>query len=235
MQEKKFVTTFRKLKTIQLIAFLLIEVIFVLILIMEPSLGVNTFRNRALFSLCAVTWILVLFSLISLINDFRTLRSFAQECHDLEKEAYLDTMTGLPSRHGLDLIFRTYDTPESAANLGCYMVTINSLSEINETIGRASGDNAIYDFCNIFEKVGDAYGIVGRNGGNEFLAVLNNCTDEIMHDFINRLDAEITSYNERHKHAPLKLTGTYVLNSEEHFTVFPQLLTATYNKLHELV
>lgn len=235
MQEKKFVTTFRKLKTVQLIAFLLIEIIFVLILIMEPSLGVNIFNNRALFSLCAVTWLLVIFSLLSLINDFRTLRSFALGCHELEKEAYLDTMTGIPSRHGLDMIFRTYDTPESAANLGCYMVTINSLQEINEQIGYASGDNAIYDFCNIFEKVGDSFGIVGRNGGNEFLAVLNNCTEQTMQEFIHRLNAEISAYNERHPHAPLRLTDTYVLNSDEQFAVFPQLLTATYNKLHELM
>ncbi|MGN0402010.1 MAG: GGDEF domain-containing protein [Acetatifactor sp.] len=235
MQEKKFVTTFRKLKTIQLAAFLLIEVIFVLILILEPSLGVNVFSNRALFSLCAVTWVLVIFSLLCLINDFRTLRSFALGCHELEKEAYLDNLTGIPSRHGLDMIFRTYDTPQSAANLGCYMVTISNLPEINENIGRASGDNAIYDFCNIFEKVGDAFGIVGRNGGNEFLAVLNNCTDQIMNQFIGQLNAEIASYNERHKHAPLRLHDTYVLNSEEHFAVFPQLLTATYNKLHELM
>ena len=70
-------------------------------------------------------------------------RTFAEESHALNRAAFLDHLTGIPNRHGLDVVFETYDSPESLAHVACYMVTITNLKEINQTMGHVVGDQML--------------------------------------------------------------------------------------------
>lgn len=232
MQEKNFVKVFRIAKIIQLIVLVVFEVVFFLILLLHPTMSKQIYDDSTLFTLCAVTWSFMIFYLLSLLYDFYQLRKFAAESHALNRVAFLDSLTGIPNRHGLDVVFRTYDSPESMAEAGCFMATIDNLKEINETLGYPAGNSAIQDFCSIFETVGDEVGVVGRNGGNDYVAVINQCTDEMMQRFIVNLNAQLETYNTEHPDSPLYIRHTYILNNQEHLQAFTQLLTATYNKLH---
>lgn len=232
MQEKKFVKSFRIAKIVQLCVLSLIGISFFLILVFNPALGKEIYENRTLFTLCAVAWLLMLISLGFTLYDFFRLRSFAEESHALNKVAYLDHLTGIPNRHGLDTVFQTYDSPESMASVGCFMVTIDNLKDSNETLGHKTGDLMIQHFCSIFEEIGDKFGVVGRNGGNEFVLVINHCTDENIQNFINTLNKQVDKHNEEYADAALKLKYAYVLNTDERAEAFTQLMTATYNKLH---
>ena len=231
MKEKKFVTVFRTAKIVQLIVLLVLEAVFVIILLTNPAMGRRIYEDRPLYLMCAITWILMILALLFLFYDFFKLRSFAQESHALNREAFLDHLTGIPNRHGLDVIFRTYATPESMANVGCYMVTIDNLTAINQSDSRKAGDRLIQDFCSILESVGDDFGIVGRNGGNEFLVVIDNCDQETMERFTGNLKERISAYNQEHERFPIHLRSTYILNSAKKAAAFTQLLTATYNQL----
>ena len=232
MKEKKFVKVFRTIKIVELCVLLVLEGIFFIILMTNSTMSKELFSNRTLFTICVFTWILMIYNLLCLLYDFFQLRSFAEESHALNRAAYLDNLTGIPNRHGLDVVFQTYDTPESLANVGCFMVTIDNLKKINEAKGHQPGDMMIQHFCSIFEEAGDSFGVVGRNGGNEFVLVINNCTDETMNQFVNTLNEQIAEYNMEYTAAPLHIKYTYVLNSTEHADAFTQLLTATYNQLH---
>ena len=110
IQKKKFVKTFRNTKTVQLILLLLLEAAYVLVLTLNPALGTKLFEDRTLFILCTLSWILALFNLIWLLYDFYKLRTFAEESHALNRAAFLDHLTGIPNRHGLDVVFETYDS-----------------------------------------------------------------------------------------------------------------------------
>lgn len=232
MQENKFVTIFRTAKIIQLCIMLIIEACFLCILMANPAMTSRLYEEPVLYLLCAVTWIMMIFALLCLTYDFFKLRSFAKESHKLKKEAFLDDLTGIPNRHGLDVIFQTYTTPESMTNVGCYMVTIDNLKAINQSDSREAGDRMIQDFCSILESVGDVFGTVGRNGGNDFLVVIDDCGKEKIESFEGMLEARIADYNREHESFPIQLQSTYVLNSEEGAEAFTQLLTATYNRLH---
>lgn len=232
MQEKKFVKSFRTAKIIQFCILLMIEIVFFIILLSHPSLSKTVYNNRPLFMLCSVIWVLMILHLVCLLSDFIRLRSFALESHALNKAAYLDDLTGIPNRHGLDVIFRTYDSPESMESVGCFITTIDNLVSVNKTLGRETGNAMIQAFSSILEKVGDTFGTVGRNGGNEFICVLNRCTEDTIKQFTDCLNAEIDSYNSQHTQAPILLRSAYVLNSVEKKTVFSELMIATYNKLH---
>lgn len=232
MQEKTFVKSFRTAKIVQLCILLVIDISAVLILICNPDIGKQIYSDKVLFTLCAIIWVLMIAGLVWLLYDFYKIKSFAEESHALNKVAYLDHLTGIPNRHGLDAVFKTYDSPEAMTEVGCFMGTISNLPAINDTLGHAAGDRVILDFCNIFEEVGDKFGFVGRNSGNEYIMVMNHCTHESMQCFIDSLNERIAQYNTGNPKLPIDFQYTYLLNTNEHAQAFTQLLTATYNKLH---
>lgn len=232
MKEKELVKTLRTAKVIQLCVLLILETIFFLILVMHPALGKNLYTDPTIFTLCSITWILMIFSLLCLFFDLCQLRGITREAHELNRAVYLDNLTGIPNRHGLDAVFMTYDTPQSLASVGCFMVTISNLKSINQEKGHRTGDLLLQSFSSIFEEVGDSYGVVGRNGGNDFLLVLNNCSEIVINEFIEKLNLKVTSYNQEHSLVPLDIRYAYLLNSDIHADSFIQLLTATHNKLH---
>lgn len=232
MAEKSFSKMFRMSKIIQFCIFVGLEILFFIVLFCNPSLSKQLYSNKTLLILCALFWILMVFMLLCFLCDFFHLRRFAEENHALNRAAYLDTLTGIPNRHGLDLFFQTYDTPESFSTVGCLLTTITNLKEINETRGHQSGDVIIQGFCSIFEQVGDAYGVVGRNSGNEYVLIVNNCTDTLMKQFIEDLNRHLIEYNRKNPESPICVKHAYILNSEMKAATFIQLLAATYNKLH---
>lgn len=234
MQEQPYINRMRHAKFIQLICLLIIELTFIIFLILNKELRARIYSNETLFILCFITWILALFSLGWLIYDFYKLRTIATESHVLNQAAYLDKLTGVPNRHSLDTVFQTYTTPESLQHTCCVMLTISNLKELNANHGRQSGDKILQDFCNIFEEVGDAFGFVGRNGGNEFVAVLNNCNHETAKRFLAILANRIALYDEIHPDTPIRTHSAYTLYDESNVTAFTQLLTVTYNKLHDV-
>ena len=224
MPEKSFAKSFRRIKTVQLGILIALEIAVALILLCNPSIGKQLFSNKVLLLLYVTIWLLMLFNICCLLYDFVKIKQFAEESHSLNQIAYLDNLTGIPNRHGLDTVFKTYDTPASLMQVGCFMCTIDNLREINETLGHASGDKIILDFCSIFE--------VGRNGGNEFLMVMDKCTHDSMQAFSDKLKERVSAYNESRAKAPIQIKHTYLLNTDVKAQAFTQLLTATYNELH---
>lgn len=234
MPEQKFVKTFRTAKVIQLCILAVIETIFSATFIMDARLRRLIYADRTLFILCAIIWVLLIFSFICLLSDFFKLRALAVGSHALTQTAYLDSLTSIPNRHSLDAVFRTYTSRQSLQHTGCAMFTIGNLKRINETEGHQTGDRLIQDFCSILEEFGDTAGFVGRNGGNEFVVVLGDCTRESMERFIAGLEAKISLYNTEHAKTPIKLRCAYTLADEENVQAFTQLLTAAYNKLYHI-
>lgn len=231
MTDNTAIQSFRKRKIIQLILFAVLEAAFFIVLITNEDLRSNVFTDGALFTLCLITWLLFILILASLLHDIYELRDFSTTSHELQQLAYLDKKTGIPNRYSLDLIFKSYSTKESLQDVGCCLFAIDNLNIINETAGREAGDRVIQNFCTILEETGDKYGFVGRNGGNEFVMVINNCTTELMDRFYETLDNRLYLYNEENSQTPIQIKRAYTLNSEEQHTSFSSLLTATYTKL----
>lgn len=231
MREKKFITIYRKAKIIQLCVLVAIEVFFIGILMANPAMTRRIFEDRTLYLLSAAVWVLMIVALLFLVYDFFKLRSFEQMNYALNTESYPDDLTDMPD-HGMDAIFQTYSTPESMANVGCCMITIDNLEAANQSDSRQTADRMIQDFSSILESAGDLYGTVNRIGNNEFLVVIDRCDKEAMERFIRNLEDRIISYNREHERFPLQLQSTYILNSEERMETFTQLLIATYNRLH---
>lgn len=231
MTDNNTIQSFCKKKIIQLVIYAVLEIVFFIILITNKELRSSIFTNSTLSTLCCITWILCILFFSSLLYDVYKLRSFFATNQELQQLAYLDNKTGIPNRTSLDIIFNSYGTEEALRDVGCCLFTIENLNSINETTGREAGDKIIQSFCTILEETGEKYGFVGRNGGNEFIMVINNCSDELIERFYNTLDNRLKLYNEEHSKTPLIVKRAYTLNSREQHVSFSRLLTATYNKL----
>lgn len=183
--------------------------------------------------LCSTVWLLFVSTLFFLLYDFFKLRTFDTERQTLNKVAYIDKLTGLPNRHGLDAIFQTYNSPESIANMGCYMAVIDNLGDTNETLGYEAGSVLIKQFSSILNKLNNDSGIVGRNGGNEFISIINNCNQESMEAYVANVNKKIDKYNEDNSTAPIVIKYSYVVNQNENNISFTQLIASVYKKLHK--
>ena len=226
---------YKQPKWVQLIVLSIITIISFTVLFSNSELRKSLYSNRALFLLAAFMWGLLLFSFVCLLYDFMKMKFFVRESHALNKAAYLDKMTDLPNRNSLDTVFLMGSKDKDISKMGCSLIRISNLPKINDEKGHDYGDRAIQAFSYILESVGDNYGFVGRNGGNEFLAIIENCDAQKMDAFLRSIKSELAEYNGA-PNSPvyIEIKYVYTLNSELNLGTFTELITNTYRKLHRV-
>lgn len=95
---------------------------------------------------------------------------------ELEKQAFTDTLTGLPNRRfamkQLTLLWEK--SLQTAKPLGCMMMDADGLKEINDTYGHDAGDALLVQLAKELEYSVRNDDIVCRLGGDEFLIICPN-------------------------------------------------------------
>jgi diguanylate cyclase (GGDEF)-like protein len=148
--------------------------------------------------------------------------------HVLKRAVYVDTLTGIPNRFSCDQIFEKYESGTDISKLGCALIVIDNLDEINREHGRSSGNVALKEFSSVVERVSAYYGFVGRNNGNEFLVVIDNCTGDKMDRFMGELQKEIDIYNKTSGGYAIRIKQSKVLNEVLGLDDFRELVAKLY-------
>lgn len=228
---KENIYRYKVVKIVEMSVFLALEVAFLIILTSNEVMRRSIFVDKSLFIVCIVMYITVLVALGFLIYDFVKLRELKIENHQLENLAYLDDKTGIPNRTSVNLFFDTYKTTESMKGIGCLVAQISNIRDINEQYGKEKGDKAIQAFSRLYEKSAEGFGFVGRNGGNEFVTVLEKCDAEKMATYYDRLTDSIDEYNKSVSECKLEVRAEYVLFDSEEVSNFSELIAKAYKKL----
>lgn len=228
---KKKIHDYKVVKVAELCFFFVLEVIFLCILISNKTMRSSIFVDRSLFILCMIMYFSILCTIGIFIYDFIKLRELKIEDHNLESLAFLDRKTGIPNRTSVNLLFDNYKTPESMKGIGCVVTEIANIREINCICGKQIGDKVISDFSKLYEKSAEGYGFVGRNGGNEFITVLEGCDADRVTSFLEKLAANIGNYNKENDRYTLTIHSEYVLFDAEEVTSFSELVAQAYKKL----
>ena len=221
---------FKKGKFVQLGLIIAFAVFFLVVLCSDPVLKNRIYTDRPLTMLCVIMWAFTIVVLAFYIFDIHEMLKMEVDNHELSREAYLDSLTGIPNRNSVDQLFNSYTNAAVLPQVGCAVIMISDIREINEKNGHDKGNVLIRDFSNILENVGDRYGFIGRNGGNEYLAVFENCTREKMDTFIKELKESIAVYNGNSDNIPISIDYNDVLNSEEKAEVMTDLIGRAYSK-----
>lgn len=220
--------SYKMFKFVQLALLVIFAVCFFLFIFLDDSLRTSVFSNKVLLTICVFLWAFMLYSVACIIMDFRLLEGHIVHDHVLKRAVYVDTLTGIPNRFSCDQIFEKYDGDHDISKLGCALVKIDNLDEINRTKGRSSGNVALKEFSSMIERVSAYYGFVGRNNGNEFLVVIENCSDDKMVRFEQGLLKEIGLYNKSSAGYELRIRIAKVLNENENLKDFRELVARLY-------
>jgi len=115
----------------------------------------------------------------------------------LKEIATHDNLTGLLNRRAImDIAENEFKrTSRLKQPLGFLSIDIDHFKNINDTYGHPSGDKVLKGISNILKRSLRIYDRIGRVGGEEFLAVLPNCSTKQLEKISERLRLNITSEN----------------------------------------
>lgn len=223
---------FKTIKLVQACVILAILILFILFILFNSDFRMALFRSSLAVFSTMLLWTFFLANAIFILLDFLIFYKELQASDDIQRTAYLDDLTGMPNRFSCDLVFQMYAEPEKIQHVGCALIEIDNLISTNEQHGREAGNQILIDFSNILEEIGSDYGFVGRNGGNEFLLVIENGSSQLMESFFEQLKIRLKRYNALELNHPIEIYYKYVLNDDLHATRFSHIITEVYSKLH---
>lgn len=119
------------------------------------------------------------------------------ETATLERMAYTDALTGIANRRKCEEELEKLDVSEM--NYGIFAFDLNNLKEINDSKGHDVGDMMIREFAIILKKIFKENAIVGRMGGDEFIAIVPNVDYVDTETLIKSLEIEINLQNNAKK------------------------------------
>ncbi|EPZ42452.1 tetratricopeptide repeat-containing diguanylate cyclase [Alicyclobacillus acidoterrestris] len=100
---------------------------------------------------------------------------------DLKKKANTDHVTGLPNRHRLESTANQWlkEAADRYENIVCIVVDIDHFKCINDQYGHLFGDEVIRDVTEACASVLRGDDLIGRYGGDEFVAILRGVTLDV--------------------------------------------------------
>lgn len=227
--KQDYFKSYKFFKLIQLSVLVVFAISFFCILYFDKTIKSNIFTNKGILTICVFLWAFMIYSLIAIVWDFRQLEGNILHDSALHRAAYVDNLTGIPNRFSCDQIFQKYCSGTDISKVGSVLVIISNLSEINKSLGRKEGNLILCNFSHIFENVGKKYGFVGRNGGNEFLCVIEEADKEIMDKFISDLSASLDNYNKDNSQK-IEVSTYFILNEKANIKEFTELVATLYEE-----
>lgn len=109
----------------------------------------------------------------------------------LQRSLSCDALTGCYSRHFIDEKIQAFQT--SGKSFAVAFLDMDGLKKINDRDGHAAGDRLLIYFSKQLRarlRDGD---LLARIGGDEFLLVLPNCSEENARKLLTRIRNELTS------------------------------------------
>ena len=133
-------------------------------------------RKRA-FAIGIVTAILdVLTIMLSLMFSGQLRRRLAME-RQLQTLAWFDALTGLPNRAQLnkETLGNLADSSRNSSQFAILFIDLDRFKRVNDTQGHSAGDEVLSEIARRLRNCVRGEDVIGRLGGDEFLAVLQNC------------------------------------------------------------
>ncbi|MGN6579654.1 MAG: diguanylate cyclase domain-containing protein [Bordetella sp.] len=123
--------------------------------------------------------------------------------HNIQKLAYFDTLTGLPNRTMLrrELKRMLSDAQRAAASFALVFIDLDNFKEVNDNHGHLAGDEVLCQTARRLQDCTREQDLVGRLGGDEFLAVIHDGDSSQVNAIVQRILALL--------HKPLAITGEH--------------------------
>lgn len=223
---------FNIFKIVQL-SLLIFMTLISLYLLMQPEVKQYIFASTPATILFVIIWIVLLASYVFILIDFSILSSIKLNYHNLYGVAYSDPLSGIPNRFSCDTIIEKYHDKPLPDDLTCVMMDLSNLPSVNDLYDHTTGNVLLKDFSTILSASALSLCFVGRNGGNKFLAIFENCTDEQLNTFLARVADRVKQHNQSPSAISIEYRAGIAKNSEEHLSKITQLIALAHNRIFE--
>ena len=141
----------------------------------------------------------------------RALRYAAQN-RALQSKVYLDEATGLPNKNKCEELLN--DESVLASSVTLCIFDLNDLRRINNTMGHEMGDEYIRRFAVLLREAMPAEHFVGRDGGDEFLALLYDLDHVKVRECLQAVRDHVDEYSRSHPEFPISYAVGYALSDD---------------------
>lgn len=211
---------FDLLKTIQLVILIVLTATALVTIFQDPVLYGQIAQDPHVRTLCMILWIVVGVSFAFLLYDFNAYTGLKRENMELDDAIYSDALTGIANRYSVDVYIGRYLNKPLPKDMGCVTIDLTNLSEINERHGHSGGDAAIQDFSAALQSAVSGVCFIGRNGGNKFVAIFQECSEKRLSAFLENLEKAIAEYNRNKPDRSIEyVTGTAFDEGDEIHTL----------------
>lgn len=183
-------------KTIQLLVFGILAAVVIIAVVADNG------RNVRVVSL--LLWLSLALSFFFIFLDFSFYAREEEAYAKLLQNLSSDQMTKIGNRYSIDKLIDKYDNLPLPSDFGCVVLTLSNIREINEKYGRQEGNAAIRRFSLILKMASVGHCFVGRNGGNKFVAMFENGSEEMISHFLERIRDKVDANNADSSNPPMK-------------------------------
>ena len=221
---------FNTFKIVQLILLIILTAVS-LYMLMQPEVKQYIFDSTPATILFIIVWAVLLVTFIFLLIDFSLISSMKMDYHNLYDVAYSDPLSGIPNRFSCDTIIEKYYDKKLPDDIACVMIDLSNLPEINTLYDHRTGNEALKDFSGILSTAAVSLCFVGRNGGNKFLAIFENCTDEKLNTFLDRVTDRVDQYNQASDSISMEYRIGKAMNRDEHLEQITKLISLANSRI----
>ncbi len=109
-----------------------------------------------------------------------------------------DSPTGLKNRNAYDVDLNNLIAKGHDENIGIIIGDINGLKQVNDRLGHQSGDSYINLVAEVFQDTQGKNMVSYRTGGDEFVVLVQDATDESLKKFVEIASSKVKSQKKFH-------------------------------------
>ncbi|MCQ2437663.1 MAG: diguanylate cyclase [Clostridia bacterium] len=222
---------FELIKTIQLLCFMAVTIFGLWVIFNDHELYQMVGRNASIRTLCILLWVVLALCYVGIFWDFSTNSSFKKDYRELDYAVHNDLVAGIANRYSCDAMIAKYVDRPLPDNVGCIMLDLLNLREINDKYGHLKGNDTILEFSNILHTASLGLCFVGRNGGNKFMALFEDCDETALNTFLSRVNHAVEVYNAKDDVPRIEYRTGRAYSKDEHVKTINQLIGLSDRRL----
>ena len=163
----------------------------------NPEMNVRQFLRKHVILVILVLSVviaLILLLFIYYVISRRKEQRLSESNSALNEKAYIDLATGLPNKNKCEEMLSAH--LKISRPTACFMLDLNDLKKVNDTLGHEMGDIMILNFAKLLRKVVPLKYFVGRFGGDEFIVLAEDISGrEEAEEMVKQIREMIMKFN----------------------------------------
>lgn len=220
----------RKLYTIGLVIVLASIVYELVSYVLGRYLGLSALEIKGVLSLGIIVFIAIL--VLDLYHDITLRKMEAHERALLIKRANTDELTQLNNRRFCTEYMKELDADEDS-KYTIISFDLNNLKKTNDQYGHVQGDLLIKKAAELIDEIFSGSGIVGRIGGDEFIAILSTEDTTYVESLLEQLKKRIDETNRIIPELNLSISYGYAMRNEIEENITEKVYQLSDNRMYE--